>query len=150
MCFGTVIRKSNGEVVYTSEGRNRSSTITFSKQYDFSGLFCGQRGKTGKPDDVCSNPEKAVGNWMYVEYKGVQGYAYNNYLQSVSRTVSDGKKAEHPHMSYNQYSNGYVEDLGYQDNFACSYVHATCTEQGYEILQCMLCDYREKDFVSCH
>ena len=80
---------------------------------------------------------------MYVEYKGVQGYAYNNYLQSVSRTVSDGKKAEHLHMSYNQYSNGYVEDLGYQDNFACSYVHATCTEQGYEILQCMLCDYRE-------
>ena len=42
-----------------------------------------------------------------------------------------------------KYSNGYVEDLGYQDNFACSYVHATCTEQGYEILQCMLCDYRE-------
>ena len=62
---------------------------------------------------------------------------------AVCRTVSDGKKAEHPHMSYNQYSNGYVEDLGYQDNFACSYVHATCTEQGYEILQCMLCDYRE-------
>ena len=51
---------------------------------------------------VCRTyPEKAVGNWMYVEYKGVQGYAYNNYLQSVSRTVSDGKKAEHPHMSYN-------------------------------------------------
>ena len=93
---------------------------------------------------VCRTyPEKAVGNWMYVEYKGVQGYAYNNYLQSVSRTVSDGKKAEHPHMSYNQYSNGYVEELGYQDCYACSIVHPTCTEQGYEILQCMLCDYRE-------
>ena len=34
---------------------------------------------------VCRTyPEKAVGNWMYVEYKGVQGYAYNHYLQSVS------------------------------------------------------------------
>lgn len=90
-------------------------------------------------------PGNKSGNWIWVEYNGVSGYAYSKYLTTVTCTQANGVETNHPHRRYTAYSNGYVE---YYDSSIEAYeyttIFPTCTEEGYDIKKCPLCDYSEK------
>lgn len=92
---------------------------------------------------VCTvDPNKANGNWYWVTYKGVSGYAYGTYLYKVTR--DDGTiEAAHPHRSYFRYSNGYIEytDFTYDSYYYLEDTKATCTKQGYRTRKCGRCGY---------
>ena len=78
------------------------------------------------------------GNWKWVEYKGIKGYAYGTYLRQVTLTGTRYESA-HPHRMYVLYSNGYKEYLN--KNYtkeSVNRVNPSCTRPGYEETVCVV------------
>lgn len=89
-------------------------------------------------------PSNASGNWQWVEYNGVQGYAYGKYLKEVYRSQSGVIESAHPHQVYNVYTNGYKEYTGTAASYTSGTVAPTCTTQGYDYRRCSYCFAEER------
>lgn len=93
---------------------------------------------------VCTvYPAKSSGNWYWVTYNGVSGYAYGTYLYEVTRTVESAMETAHPHRGYRMYSNGYKEYTGitFDSYYYLADTKATCTTKGYRTRKCGQCGY---------
>lgn len=91
--------------------------------------------------------DKTSGKWIWVEYNGVQGWAYSTYLVKVTKSLSNAVESAHPHRKYNKYSNGYIEWFGETASYTTTTVSPTCTKEGYTLTECTQCSYSQKSDV---